>query len=376
MSSAFSVDGFRLLAQRRLPKMVFDYLEGGADDEKCLQRNRDAFDQWEFNPRRLVDVARRDLSVKIFDAVQPLPLMVAPMGLNGAFWPKGDLALAQAARKAGIPFILSTAANASIEEVADKAGGDLWFQLYVVHPSLADQLVARALAAGYRTLVLTTDVAVNGKRERDLRSGFGLPFKYTPKVMLDGVLHPRWSLSLLAGGMPQMANFANQDANNVELQAALLSRKMDASFDWDSLKRLRDIWPHRLLVKGILHPDDAARCIELGADGVILSNHGGRQLDSSCSPMSVLQEIAKVLPGQVLVDSGFRRGSDIVKAMALGAGGVLIGRPLLYGLAAAGEEGVSEVLSILKDEMDRTLANMGCASMAALSLSHITSSKK
>jgi (S)-mandelate dehydrogenase len=221
--------------------------------------------------------------------------------------------------------------------------------------------------------VLTTDVAVNGKRERDLRSGFGLPFKYTPKVMLDGMLHPRWSISLLTGGMPQMANFANQDANNVELQAALLSRKMDASFNWDSLKRLRELWPHRLLVKGILHPEDAARCMAFGADGVILSNHGGRQLDSSCSPMPVLKQIANAHPGKVLVDSGFRRGSDVVKAMALGAGGVLLGRPLLYGLAAGGEEGASQVLSIIKDEMDRTLANMGCASMASLSPDHVTS---
>lgn len=375
MSSAFSVEGFRTLAKRRLPRMVFDYLEGGAEDEKCLQRNRLAFDQWEFSPRRLADVSTRDLSVNLLGNTLPMPLLVAPMGLNGAFWPRGDIALATAARKAGIPFLLSTAANASIEQVADKAGGELWFQLYVVHPSLADQLVARALAAGYRTLVLTTDVAVNGKRERDLRSGFGLPFKYTPKVMLDGMLHPRWAMSLLAGGMPQMANFANQDASNVELQAALLSRKMDASFDWEALKRLRQQWPHRLLVKGILHPDDAARCIELGADGVILSNHGGRQLDSSCSPMSVLSEIALAHPGRILVDSGFRRGSDVVKAMALGAAGVLIGRPLLYGLAAAGEAGASQVLSIFKDEMDRTLANMGCASMAGLSLEHINSAR-
>ncbi|WAH55357.1 alpha-hydroxy-acid oxidizing protein [Pseudomonas silvicola] len=373
MSSAFSVEGFRSLAKRRLPRMVFDYLEGGAEDEKCLQRNRLAFDEWEFRPRRLADVSTRDLSVNLLGNALPMPLLVAPTGLNGAFWPRGDIALATAARKAGIPFMLSTAANASIEQVADKAGGELWFQLYVVHPSLADQLVARALAAGCRTLVLTTDVAVNGKRERDLRSGFGLPFKYTPKVMLDGMLHPRWSMSLLAGGMPQMANFANQDANNVELQAALLSRKMDASFDWEALKRLRQQWPHRLLVKGILHPDDAARCIELGADGVILSNHGGRQLDSSCSPMSVLKDIALAHPGRVLVDSGFRRGSDVVKAMALGAAGVLIGRPLLYGLAAAGEAGASQVLSIFKDEMDRTLANMGCAAMAGLSLEHINS---
>lgn len=367
MRSAFNVEGYRELARKRLPRMVFDYLDGGADDEKGLQRNRQAFDRLEFLPRRLVNVAERNLATQVFGQRQALPLMVAPMGLNGAFWPKGDLELARAAKQADIPFILSTAANASIEEVADQVGGDLWFQLYVVHPTLADQLVARALAAGYRTLVLTTDVAVNGKRERDLRSGFGLPFKYSPGVVLDGMLHPRWSWRLLTGGMPQMANFASREANDVELQAALLSRKMDASFDWNALQRLRQRWPHRLLVKGVLHPEDASRCIELGADGVILSNHGGRQLDASCSPLATLPDIAQAHPGKVLVDSGFRRGSDVVKALALGASGVLIGRPLLYGLAAAGEKGASAVLDIFQDEMNRTLANLGCASVAELS---------
>ncbi|RAU33327.1 alpha-hydroxy-acid oxidizing protein [Pseudomonas sp. RIT411] len=367
MRSAFNVEGYRELARKRLPRMVFDYLDGGADDEKGLQRNRQAFDRLEFLPRRLVNVAERSLTTQVFGKRQALPLMVAPMGLNGAFWPKGDLELARAAKQADIPFILSTAANASIEEVADQVGGDLWFQLYVVHPTLADQLVARALAAGYRTLVLTTDVAVNGKRERDLRSGFGLPFKYSPRVILDGMLHPRWSWRLLTGGMPQMANFASREAYDVELQAALLSRKMDASFDWNALQRLRQRWPHRLLVKGVLHPEDAARCIELGADGVILSNHGGRQLDASCSPLATLPDIAQAHPGKVLVDSGFRRGSDVVKALALGASGVLIGRPLLYGLAAAGEKGASAVLDIFQDEMNRTLANLGCASVEGLS---------
>ncbi len=366
MRSAFNVEGYRELARKRLPRMVFDYLDGGADDEKGLQRNRQAFDRLEFLPRRLVNVAERSLATQVFGKRQALPLMVAPMGLNGAFWPKGDLELARAAKQADIPFILSTAANASIEEVADQVGGDLWFQLYVVHPTLADQLVARALAAGYRTLVLTTDVAVNGKRERDLRSGFGLPFKYSPRVVLDGMLHPRWSWRLLTGGMPQMANFASREAYDVELQAALLSRKMDASFDWNALQRLRQRWPHRLLVKGVLHPEDADRCIELGADGVILSNHGGRQLDSSCSPLATLANIAQAHPGKVLVDSGFRRGADVVKALALGASGVLIGRPLLYGLAAAGEKGASAVLDIFQDEMNRTLANLGCASVDGL----------
>ncbi|MBA1182073.1 mandelate dehydrogenase [Pseudomonas psychrotolerans] len=367
MCSAFNVEGYRELARKRLPRMVFDYLDGGADDEKGLQRNRQAFDRLEFLPRRLVSVAERSLATQVFGKRQALPLMVAPMGLSGAFWPKGDLELARAAKQADIPFILSTAANASIEEVAYQVGGDLWFQLYVVHPTLADQLVARALSAGYRTLVLTTDVAVNGKRERDLRSGFGLPFKYSPRVVLDGMLHPCWSWRLLTGGMPQMANFASREAYDVELQAALLSRKMDASFDWNALQRLRQRWPHRLLVKGILHPEDASRCIELGADGVILSNHGGRQLDSSCSPLATLADIAQAHPGKVLVDSGFRRGSDVVKAIALGASGVLIGRPLLYGLAAAGEKGASAVLDIFQDEMNRTLANLGCASVDGLS---------
>ncbi|MBK5004570.1 alpha-hydroxy-acid oxidizing protein [Pseudomonas sp. S32] len=366
MSCAFSVNGYRELARRHLPRMVFDYLEGGADDEKCLQRNLDAFDALELLPRRLINVAQPSLSTEVLGVSQPLPLIVAPMGLSGAFWPKGDLELARAAKKAGIPFILSTASNASIEEVAEQVGGDLWFQLYVVHPTLAEHLVKRALAAGYRTLVLTTDVAVNGKRERDLRSGFGLPFKYTPNVIIDGMLHPRWSLRLLTAGMPQLANFASTQAYDAELQAALLSRQMDASFDWAGLKRLRDLWPHRLLVKGILHPDDVKHCIELGADGVILSNHGGRQLDSSCSPMAVLEQIATAHPGKVLVDSGFRRGSDVVKALALGASGVLIGRPLLYGLATAGTVGAASVLDIFKDEISRTLANMGCACVRRL----------
>lgn len=371
MSKAFNVEGFRDEARRRLPRMVFDYLEGGADDECGLARNRTAFRQWAFQPRRLVNVATRDLSIELLGRPQPLPFLVAPTGLNGVFWPKGDVALARAAKRAGIPFVLSTAANASIEELADQAGGELWFQLYVVHPSLAEQLVKRALAAGYRTLVLTCDVAVNGKRERDLRSGFGVPFKYSPKVVCDAMRHPRWALSLLANGMPQMANFANQDADNIELQAALLARKMDASFDWEALQRLRELWPHRLLVKGIMHPLDAQHCLDLGADGVILSNHGGRQLDDADSPMRALEDVRAHTEAAPLIDSGFRRGSDVVKAMALGASAVLLGRPLLYGLAAAGEEGASAVLEIFRDEIDRTLANLGCASIRELTPDHV-----
>lgn len=376
MSEPINVEDFRKLARRRLPRMVFDYLEGGADDERGLARNRAAFGRFAFAPRRLTDVSRRDLSTTLFGKPLAAPLLLAPTGLNSVLWPRGDLELARAAERCGIPFVMSTASNLSIEELAGEAGGELWFQLYVLHPRLADQLVDRALKAGFKTLVLTTDVALNGKRERDLRSGFRLPLRYTPKVVLDGLLHPRWSLSLLRHGMPELKNFASThagDAANVEIQAALMKRQMDASFAWDDLRRLRERWPHRLLVKGILHADDAARCLALGADGVILSNHGARQLDDAISPLDVLPAARRGCPaGQaLLLDSGIRRGSDVVKALALGADAVLLGRAVLYGLAANGAAGAQRVIDIVKDEIDRTLAMLGCASVAELGPQHV-----
>ena len=293
MKKLVNVADFRASAKARLPKMVFDYLEGGAEDEIGLRHNQDAFKKIKFQPRRLVDVSSRNTQVNILGKTASAPLVIAPTGLNGILWPQGDLALARAAGKFGIPFALSTASTASIEEVAKAATGEIWFQLYVVHRKLAELLVKRALNAGYTTLILTTDVGVNGKRERDLRNGFGMPMRYSAKTILDGVLHPRWSLDLVTHGMPQLANFASQDVQDTELQAALMSRQMDASFAWNDLKWLRDLWPHKLVIKGISRADDARRCIELGADGVILSNHGGRQLDSAIAPVEVLQETAK-----------------------------------------------------------------------------------
>jgi len=367
----FSVEDYRKLAQKRLPKMVFDYLEGGAEDEYGVQHNRDVFQQWRFKPRRLVDVSRRAISAEVLGKRQTMPLLIGPTGLNGALWPHGDLALAKAATKAGIPFVLSTASNISIEDLARQCDGDLWFQLYVIHREIAQGMVLMALHAGYTTLVLTTDVAVNGYRERDLHNSFKMPMSYTPKVMLDGCLHPRWSLDLVRNGMPQLSNFVSSEAANIEMQAALMSRQMDASFDWSALRWLRDLWPHKLLVKGLLSAEDADRCIAEGADGVILSNHGGRQLDCAISPMEVLGETVAKTGKPVLIDSGFRRGSDIVKALALGAEAVLLGRATLYGLAARGEVGVSEVLSLMKADIDRTLAQIGCPDIASLSPAYL-----
>ena len=366
-----NVEDYRILAQKRLPKVVFDYLEGGADDEIGMKHNREVFERYRFMPRRLVDVSKRDTSIGLFGRHQAAPFMIAPTGLNSALWPKGDILLARAAEKAGIPFVLSTASTASIEEVAAASKGDLWFQLYIVQRKLAEQMVRRAEAAGYSTLVLTTDVGVNGNRERDLRNNFGLPLRYTPALIYDGVTHPRWSLSFMLNGMPQLANFVTADSSDVEMQATVMHRQMDASFSWNDFDLLRKLWRRTLLVKGVMRPDDAERCIAAGADGVILSNHGGRQLDAAVSPLDVLAETRARISAPILVDSGFRRGTDVVKALALGANAVLLGRAPLYGLAAAGEAGVDNVLDLLKDEVDRTLAQIGCASARELSPDYV-----
>lgn len=361
-----NVEDYRRLAAKRLPRMVFDYLEGGAESERGLGRNRAAFGAICFEPRRLFDVSRRDLSVELFGRTLPMPLVIAPTGLNGALWPDGDILLARAAAGAGIPFALSTASNATIEDVADRAGGELWFQLYVVQRALAEALAKRALAAGYKTLVLTVDVPVNGKRERDMRNGFAVPFRYSPRAMLDGALHPGWLWRQLRHGLPELANFAAAGGGDVNAQAALMNRQMDASFAWDDLKALRDSWPHTLLVKGLLRAEEAERCVELGADGVIVSNHGGRQLEDVAAPVEEIAGFAARTHCPVLADSGFRRGADVVKALALGARAVLLGRATLYGLAARGGDGVADVLRILRQEIDTTLALIGCPRAADL----------
>jgi len=371
-SNLINVEDYRLLAQKKLPRMIFDYLEGGADDENGLFHNREVFSHWRFTPHRLTDVSKRDISKTLFGRRWDAPFAIAPTGLNGALWPKGDLLLAKAAAKANIPFMLSTASNMSIEDIAHQCDGEKWFQLYVVHQELAVQMVKRALNSGYTTLVITVDVGVNGNRERDLRNRFGLPMKYSPSVIIDGCTHPGWSLRFLFNGMPQLANFVSLETSSIEMQAAIMSRQMDASFNLDSLKRIREIWPHRLIVKGITSAEDAKRCIDSGADAVILSNHGGRQLEYNLAPIETLSSVVNQINKPVLIDSGFRRGSDIVKALCLGADMVLLGRATLYGLAAKGQRGVDEVIRLLKQDVDCTLAQIGCSSVEALSPDFIT----
>ncbi len=371
-SVALNVMDYRALAKDRLPKMVFDFLEGGAADERALVHNREVFSRLNLRPRRMVDISKRDLSVQLFGRTQAAPFMIAPTGMNGALWHEGDLALVRAAQEAGIPFALSTASSSSIEEVAEVSTGDRWFQLYVSDRKASETLVNRAKAAGYSTLVLTSDVAINGLRERDVRNGFSLPMKMSPGTIWDGMTHPRWSMDFMVHGMPPMGNFVSKAASDTNKQSTMMSRSMDATFDWEALKGLRKLWPGTLLVKGILNADDAVRCVAEGADGVILSNHGGRQLGDVISPLQVLAETRSKITQPILIDSGYRRGSDIVKALALGANSVLLGRATLYGLAAKGQEGVADVIKILKAEVDNTLAQIGCPRVQDLTPNYLT----
>ena len=353
----------RRAARRALPRMVFDYIEGGAGTEAAVALNEAAFREATLPARRLVDVAERDQAISLFGSVWKSPFAVAPMGLNGVCRPGGDVILAKAAARHGVPFILSTASTSMVEEVTAESQGGVWFQLYVLNREAARSLAKRAWAAGCRTLVLTVDVAVNGDRPRDRRSGFGVPFRYTPRIVADAALHPAWTLRQLLHGLPELAHFRAQGgdgANAAAAQALLMQRKMDASFDWNDLARLRDEWRGTLLVKGILRSDDAVLCEQHGIDGIIVSNHGGRQLEQSVSPLHALDAIAAAVRVPVLMDGGIRTGADVLVALARGASGVLIGRPFLYALAAAGDQGVDRMFAMLRGQLDTALALAGC----------------
>ena len=361
-----SVADFRRSAARRLPRFVFDYLEGGAGAENGLKRNLEAYDKVAFLPRRLVDVSRPSLAASLWGRSFAMPVYLSPTGLNGLLRHDGDAMLARAAARAGIPFALSTAANMSIEDAARAGDGEKWFQLYVIQRDLAQTLVRRALAADYSALILTVDVPVNGYRERDIRNGFSVPAKVTPRLLLDGALRPAWSLAYLRNGAPRMRNMEADGAMNLEAQAALLSRRMDAGFDFEALKWLRDLWPRPLVVKGLLRTDDAAACAAIGVDAIVMSNHGGRQVAGAVAGFETVAAAAARLDVPVFFDGGIRCGEDVVKGLCLGARMAGLGRAALYALAAGGEAGVDRCLSLFKDDLVRTMTLLGAPDLAAL----------
>lgn len=360
-----AVKDYRALARRRLSRFAFDYLDGGAEDGRTLLRNGAAYEQLIFRPRVLQDVARIDPSVQVFGQTLAMPAVVGPTGLNGLYWPRAEEVLARAAHAAGLPFAMSTASTSLLESVREATDGELWLQLYVQQDRrIAEDMMRRARGLGFSTLMLTVDTMVHGKRDHDVRNGFRMPLRLTPKLLLDLATHPRWCARMLRqGGSPQLVNLARSAGVKAELQAqaAAMSRQMDMSLDWGAVDWLRKHWSGPVLLKGVLSVEDARTARRHGVDGVILSNHGGRQLESAPSPLEILPEVIDAVGTglDVFVDSGVRRGSDIAKARALGAKAVLLGRAPLYGLAAQGPQGVADVLQMLRDEFEITLRLLG-----------------
>ncbi len=368
---AISIADLRVLARARLPRSIFDFFDGGAEDETTLRENRAAFERIRLLPRVLVDVSRVDTRAALFGAPLAFPLAIAPTGAVGIGRPGADVMLARAAKAAGVPYTLATPATATIEEVAEQAGGRLWFQLYVLrNRAFRDQLVARAAAAGYEALLVTVDLPVGGKRERDLRNGFSPPFRPSWRNAGDVWRKPAWLLDLALKGMPRIPNLEGMmdpSAKATDI-AASVGRELDAGFDWAQLQALRDAWPRKLLVKGVQRAEDAERIAALGCDGVVVSNHGGRQLDGAAPTIEALPAVARAAGGRlaVLLDGGVRRGVDILKARALGAQAVLTGRATLFGVMAGGEAGAQRALAILRGELERAMQLCGAPEVAAI----------
>lgn len=354
-----AIADLRALAKRRLPRAVFDFYDGGAEDERTLAANRQAFSSHRFAPHVLVDVAEVSTACALLGASAGMPAAIAPTGAAGFGWRTADVALARAAAAHSIPYTLSSSAMAAIETIAREAPGRHWFQVYV----LRDQdffwkLIARAHAADYEALVITVDLPVGGKRERDFHNHFSIPFRFSARNIMDFASRPHWALDMLFKGMPVMENLRGLEttAKSATAIASSVGRSYDPSFDHARLARVRERWTRKLIVKGVSRGDDVDALVALGVDAIVVSNHGGRQLDGAVATLDALPEVVKAAAGRVpvLMDGGVRRGADIAMALALGAQGVLLGRATLYGAVAAGESGAQRALAILHDELQRT----------------------
>lgn len=349
----------RRLARRRLPWMVFDYIDGSAGQETGAARNRAAFDEMELTPRVLRNVSERSLAVPLFGKTAKAPFGISPMGMCNLSAPGADLMLARLAARENVPLGVSTVASTAMEPLIEAAEGNAWFQLYFTGDGTGTfKLVERAKAAGYETIVLTVDVPEVGRRPRELRHGFTMPFRIGPKQFVDFALHPKWSLTALFKGKPEMANFAmpGYEFNRTESRARA---------DWDTLARLREMWPGKLVVKGVLDADDAVSLRAAGVDAIQVSSHGSRQLDSAPPPILALARIRAALGDDypLFFDSGLRGGEDVVKAFRQGADFTFFGRILQFAIAAGGEEGLADLWSVLRSETSITLAQIGETSM-------------
>lgn len=362
-----SVAEVRVRARRRIPRPVFDFIEGGAEDEVTRRANLRAFREYEFRPRALVDVSERSTATTVLGTPVSMPVLLSPCGLARLANTAGETAAARAAADAGTVFTLSTASSRSLEEVAAAGSGPQWFQLYVWRDRAATAaLVERARAAGYTALCFTIDVPVSGRRERDVRNGMTIPPRPAPRTLLSYASHPGWVRGALLSEPITFRNFVGQGAGDSAVAlGSFVNSQLNPSMNWDDLVWLREVWSGPIIVKGVMRAEDARRSVDLGADGVVVSNHGGRQLDGLPSTLAVLPEVVDAVgtSAEVYLDGGIRRGTDVVKALALGARAVMIGRPWMYGLAAGGEAGVRTVLELLRREIDACMTLLGVRSV-------------
>jgi (S)-mandelate dehydrogenase len=371
MKGVVNIEDLRKLAKKRLPKIAYDFIEGGTDDEVGLQTNEQAFRQARIVPRYLVDVSVRDQSTTVFGRTYSSPIGIAPTGLAGLFRRGADLMLAEAARDANVPFIMSGSATGSIEDLAKLAPDHGWYQLYSSKDeAISEDLIKRTADAGLKTLVFTVDVPEGSNRERNIRNGWGRPLKLSWATKMEALEHPAWMLEWMRHGTPYFSNWAKYagagaDANKV---ADLVAYQNRAPMTWKHVERFRKIFPGNFVLKGIMHPDDAIRAHSLGVDGIMVSNHGARQLDNAPSPLHVLPAIRDAVGDKmtVMFDGGVRRGLDAIIALCMGAKFVFQGRPTLYGVTAGGVEGAKTALGIFRREVDLSMAQMGAAKIADL----------
>jgi len=363
-----NVHDYRMAARRRLPRGIFEYVDRGTEDEVALLALRSSLDALKLAPKVFADVGVIDLSTTVLGRTQRLPMIVAPTAMAGLLWHDGEVKLARAAHAAGIPFCVSTMSVTALEDIAAGApGADLWFQLYIwQNRRMTEALLDRVQAAGIETLVVTADTAAIPKKEWNVRNGFGMPMVPSLRAAIDFAVHPRWLAAVLlryafGRGLPIYSHYPEEFKTRITRSAVTSDLRIADRMTWDDLRDLRRQWRGKLLVKGILRLDDAQRAHECGAEGIVVSSHGGRNLDSAAAPIAVLPAIADKLSKRmaILADSGIRRGSDIAKYLASGAQAVMLGRALLYGTAAGGEQGATNVLAILEDELKRTLAFLG-----------------
>ncbi|NNE72298.1 MAG: alpha-hydroxy-acid oxidizing protein [Acidimicrobiales bacterium] len=373
LAKAANVHDLRRMAKRRLPGGVFDYIDGGAEDEVTLERNSLAFAELEWVPRVLRNVQAIDPATTLLGRRHPMPLVLAPTGFTRIADSQGELAVARAAERAGLTYSLSTMGTRSIEEVAEVSDGPKWFQVYVWKDrGLVAELLGRAKAAGFEAIIITVDLAVLGRRERDVRRGFELPPKIGPSTIIDGIVHPGWTWDFVRADPITFSSVVGQhdiDGSTAVSLADHAHQQFDQSLSWADIAWFRQQWDGPIVIKGVQSVADAEIAVEHGIEAVALSNHGGRQLDQAPVPLELLDPVLQAVGGEteVIVDGGIRRGSDIVKAMCLGASACMAGRAYLYGLGAAGERGVDHVLGLLRADMERAMALVGATTIDDLS---------